>query len=65
MKLFELTKSYRQLNDTAYVDILDEFRKPMDSERKVKILKQLNSRVITNIPTDVIRIASSNEEVRR
>lgn len=64
MKLFELTKSYRQLNDTAYVDILDEFRKPMDSERKVKILKQLNSRVITNIPTDVIRIASSNEEVR-
>ncbi len=64
IKLFELTKSFRQLNDPTYVDILDAFRKPMDAAKKIKVLQQLNKRVVTNIPMDVIRIASSNEAVR-
>lgn len=65
IKLFELTKSFRQLNDPEYVRILDAFRKPMDASKKVEILEKLNSRVVQNAPKDVIRIASSNEEVRK
>ena len=65
IRLFELTKSFRQLNDPEYVNILDAFRKPMDASQKVEILKKLNSRVVQNAPNGVIRIASSNEEVRK
>lgn len=64
LKLFELTKSYRQQNDPAYVDLLDAFRKPMTATKKIEVLNKLNSRVVINIPKDVIYIASSNEEVR-
>ena len=65
IRLFELTKSFRQLNDPEYAKILDAFRKPMDASRKVEILEKLNSRVVQNVPKDVIRIASSNDEVRK
>ena len=65
IRLFELTKSYRQLNDPEYVKVLDAFRKPMDASTKVKVLEKLNSRVVQDVPKDVIRIASSNEEVRK
>ena len=65
IKFFELTKSYRQMNDQDYVNILDEFRRPMSARQKVDVLQKLNSRVVRDIPEDVIRIASSNEEVRK
>lgn len=65
IKLFELTESYRQKDDPEYVSILDAFRKPMDTSKKVEILEKLNSRVVQNPPEGVIRIASSNEEVRK
>lgn len=65
IKLFELTKSFRQLNDQDYVNILDAFRMPMDASKKVEILRKLNERVGQDVPEDVIRIASSNEEVRK
>ena len=65
IKLFELTKSYRQMNDVDYVNILDEFRKPMSAAKKVEVLQKLNSRVVQDIPEDVIRVASSNDEVRK
>ena len=65
IKLFELTKSYRQQNDQDYVNILDAFRMPMDASKKVEILQKLNARVVQDVPDDVIRIASSNDEVRK
>ena len=65
IKFFELTKSYRQQNDKSYADILDAFRKPMTPSQKVAILEKINSRVVETAPENVIRIASSNEEVRR
>jgi len=65
IKLFELTKSFRQQNDQEYVKILDAFRTPMDASKKVEILEKLNTRVVPDVPKDVIRIASSNEEVRK
>lgn len=34
IKLFELTKSYRQQNDSKFVDLLDKFRKPMTAAEK-------------------------------
>ena len=64
LKLFELTKSYRQQNDPSYVDILDTFRKPMNATQKVKLLNMLNCRVVETIPDNTIYVASSNEEVR-
>lgn len=64
IRLFELTKSYRQLNDPQFVEILDKFRKPMDSAEKVKVLDAINERVTNTLPQDAIYIASSNEEVR-
>lgn len=65
IKLFELTKSYRQQNDSKFVDLLDKFRKPMTATEKIEVLNALNSRVKTNLPSDAIYIASSNEEVRQ
>lgn len=65
IKLFELTKSYRQLNDPGFVRILDTFRKPLSVEERVSVMKALNNRVTKNLPSDAIYIASSNEEVRQ
>ena len=65
IKLFELTKSYRQLNDPEYVSLLDTFRRPLSMEEKVETVNALNSRVISKLPSDAIYIASSNEEVRQ
>lgn len=65
IKLFELTKSYRQLNDPEFVKLLDTFRRPLNIEERVKVVKALNSRVTNTLPSDAIYIASSNEEVRQ
>lgn len=64
IKLFELTKSYRQQNDPDYVRILDSFRKPLTAEEKVRLVDELNNRVSTQLPSDAVYVASSNEEVR-
>lgn len=65
IKLFELSKSYRQKNDARFVELLDSFREPMTDIRKVEVLKELNSRVTDSLPSDAIYIASSNEEVNK
>ena len=65
IKLFELTKSYRQANDPSFVSILDAFRQPMSPQKKVEIMDSLNSRVSDRLPSDAIYVASSNEEVRQ
>ena len=64
IRLFELTKSYRQQNDPQFVKLLDEFRKPMNNVEKVTLLNAINERVTESLPQDAIYIASSNEEVR-
>lgn len=66
IKLFELAKSYRQQNDSEFVKILDEFRKPMSEQRKVQVINEINRRVVDDkdLPKDAVYIASSNEEVR-
>lgn len=64
IKLFELTKSYRQANDTEYLKLLDSFREPLDARSKIDLLNKLNSRVVKDLPNDAIYIASSNEQVR-
>lgn len=65
VKLFELTKSYRQANDPDFVKILDAFRKPLSPEEKVEIMNAINGRVSDNLPNDAIYVASSNEQVRQ
>lgn len=65
VKLFELTKSYRQGNDPEFVRILDTFRYSMTPERRLEIMKGINSRVTDQLPGDAIYVASSNEEVCR
>lgn len=65
IKLMELTHSYRQANDPAFVQILDAFRQPLSPEEKVKIMDAINSRVTDNLPTNAVYVASSNEEVRQ
>lgn len=65
IKLFELSKSYRQKNDPKFVELLDAFREPLTDEKKVELLKGLNARVTTSLPEDAIYIASSNEEVSK
>ena len=65
IKLFELTRSYRQLNDPEFVKLLDTFRKPLSIEERVSVVRNLNSRVTCNLPHDAVYIASSNEEVRQ
>lgn len=63
VKLFELTKSYRQKNDSEFVKLLDSFRVPLSPEKKVELLESLNTRVTSVLPDDAIYIASSNDEV--
>ena len=65
IKLFELTKSYRQANDPDFVRILDAFRKPLSPNEKVEIMNAINSRVTDVLPKDAVYVASSNEEVRK
>lgn len=65
IKLFELTKSFRQANDPSFVTILDAFRQPMNTSQKVEVMNLINNRVTNNLPNDAIYIASSNEEVRQ
>lgn len=65
IKLFELTKSYRQLNDPDFVNILDAFRKPLSPGEKVEIMNAINSRVTDVLPNDAVYVASSNDEVRQ
>ena len=65
IKLFELTKSFRQANDPSFVAILDAFRQPLSPERKVEIMDAINSRVTAILPNDAVYVASSNEEVRQ
>lgn len=64
IKLFELTRSYRQATDSDYVRLLDRFRQPMDATSKVQVIDQLNRRVTSHVPGDAFYIASSNDEVR-
>ena len=63
IRLFELTKSYRQKNDPEFVELLDALRIPLSAEKKVQLLESLNSRVTSILPDDAIYIASSNDEV--
>lgn len=63
IKLFELTTSYRQGNDSDFVRLLDKFRQPLSANEKIELLDKLNSRVVSDVPEDVIYIASSNEQV--
>lgn len=65
IKLFELTKSYRQANDPFFINILDAFRQPLSPQQKVEIINTLNNRVTNVLPTNAIYVASSNEEVRK
>lgn len=65
IKLFELTKSYRQANDPDFVKILDAFRKPLRPGEKVEIMNAINSRVTDCLPQDAVYVASSNDEVRQ
>lgn len=65
IKLFELSKSYRQKNDARFVELLDAFREPMTDKHKVEVLEELNTRVSSTLPNDAIYIASSNEEVNK
>lgn len=65
VKLFELTKSYRQGSDPEFVRILDAFRYPMSPQRKLEIMNGINSRVTDRLPEDAVYVASSNEEVCR
>ena len=67
IKLFELTKSYRQANDPEFVKILDAFRKPLSPAQKVEVIDALNKRVTVpeKLPADAIYIASSNAEVQQ
>lgn len=63
VRLFELTKSYRQKKDPEFVKLLDAFREPLSPEKKVSLLESLNTRVASALPDDAVYIASSNEEV--
>lgn len=65
IKLFELTKSFRQQQDTGYEKLLDAFREPMNLQEKKKIIEQLNRRVTTDFPDDAIYLAPTNEAVRQ
>lgn len=65
IKLFELSKSFRQENDPRFVALLDAFREPMTDQKKIEVLDQLNSRVSTSLPPDAVYIASSNDEVNK
>ncbi|MBD5358020.1 MAG: AAA family ATPase [Bacteroides sp.] len=63
IKLFELTKSYRQINDPEFVTLLDAFRQPLSTDKKVELLEAINARVTSVLPDDATYIASSNDQV--
>lgn len=63
IKLFELTKSFRQQNDANYLRILDAFRRPLSTSDKLSLIEELNTRVVSTIPEKAIYITSSNEQV--
>lgn len=63
IRLFELTKSYRQKSDPDYVRLLDSFRRPLSPDEKISLLEELNRRVVKEVPERAVYIASSNEEV--
>lgn len=63
MKLFELTKSYRQRNDSEFLNILNAFRHPLTNAEKTELIRKLNTRVTDNVPPKAVFITSSNEEV--
>lgn len=65
IKLFELAQSYRQQNDSHFVEMLDKFRRPMGVSEKIELMNAINSRVVDTLPNDAVYIASSNEEVRQ
>lgn len=65
IKLFELEKSFRQINDLEYVEILDHFRRPLNNEEKITLLSKLNTRVSYNIPDNAVYVASSNDQVNK
>ena len=65
IRMFELTKSYRQESDPGFVSILDELRYPMTPSRKLDIMNGINTRVTDQLPEDAVYVASSNEEVCR
>lgn len=65
IKLFELTKSYRQQNDEKFAEILDAFRQPLSSQQKIELLQKLNTRVVDSLPDDAVYIASSNDQVSK
>lgn len=65
IRMFELTKSFRQANDPEFVKLLDKFRHPMSSDDKIQIMNEINNRVVKILPKDAVYIASSNEEVRQ
>lgn len=67
IKLFELTKSYRQEQDKEFEMLLDSFREPMAPQRRLEIINRLNSRVtaVEDLPADAIHIAPSNKEVNQ
>lgn len=60
----ELNTSYRQKNDPNFVKLLDSFREPLSEEEKIKLLDELNSRVVDDLPEDGVYVASSNAEVQ-
>lgn len=62
IKLFELSKSYRQKNDD-FVALLDMFRMPLPPDKKVELIDALNERVTDTLPDDAIYLASSNDEI--
>lgn len=62
---FELTAAYRQKGDSAFVALLDSFRRPLSIQEKASLIEKLNSRVVDKIPDKTIYIASSNEQVRK
>ena len=63
----ELQRSYRQQNDTRYESFLDSVRMGCSLEQAIQVLEGINSRVVkqSELPHDIITIASSNAEVLR
>lgn len=66
IRYYELKKSMRH-TDTDYENILDCFRTKKEPSELVPLLEKLNKRVYpeSQIPHDIIRIASTNAQVQR
>lgn len=65
VKLFELTKSYRQKNDAGFVALLDALRTRMSATEMSAWLEKMNQRVVSKVPEDAVYIACSNDQVAR